>query len=423
MSAPFVQFAKFPLFLVVLVSEFLLFPMGARATTELILQLDSSWRYDSNPLRFTDDAKLPAALGINSKQDTILSNDVRVLLVQPLDSPETRLVFTGQLGHRSYRELTQLTNTEYAYNASLEWRSGEIWKGKLSHSEEQQLYDYLNGTLTTRDMIHRMTDNAAVSLQLTPDIEIPFTIRVRRDGYDISENQVFNSNERSLDASIHLRSTTSSNISIGLRSTDVLFPLRNVAQANTLDSGYQDKELYLASDWQYSVLTRLSGRIAAMQRTYATLDLKNFSAVTAELKILHDYSARTRLTAELWTRPYPITDSAILYTTASGAQLGAKWQSTEKTQVTMMASKEQQQHQYANTVPGQLNPTLNRVRVGGSLTYAVTRDMQFYVDGFRDQLDQGLLGGNIGQTVLRTGLEYTFENIGGLAQRTGFGKR
>lgn len=401
----------------------LCFSFQVHAAAELVLQLDTALRSDSNPLRFTEGPVIPPTLGISSPSDTILSTDVRGAMIYPLDSPDTRLVLTGQLGRRHYNQLTQLDSTEYAYRAALEWRYGTLWKGELFHSQEQQLYGYLDGSLTSREMTHRTTDSVELALRATPDIELPLTLRSRRTRYDSPINLVFESTELSADAGVRLKTSINSTARVGVRATSVDFPQRTAAQIALLDSRYQDNELYLESDWQYSVFTRFSGRVAALKRSYDSLAGKSFSAFTTELRVLYDYSPLTRLTLEAWNRPYGTTDRTTLYTIATGVQAAVRWQATPKTRLTAQATNELQRYQSIALQPGQSNPELNRVRLGGGLVYAVTKDVSMYVDGFRERLDRGSLGRNIVQNTLRAGLEYTFENATGVTQRTGLGER
>ncbi len=391
--------------------------------TDLVLQLDSSWRYDSNPLRFTDDANVPAAIGHDRKGDSIMTTDVRGAVVVPLDSPQTRLILTGQLGRRSYDQLTQLDNTEYAYRAALEWRLGDLWRGELSHRDENQLFNYQNGGLTTREMVRSITELGEVALRVTPSLEVPLTLRSRRINYETPVNAGYDSEERSMDLGLRYQATTQSGVRGGLRRSTLTYPHRSAAQATTLDTGFADTELYLDGDWQYSVMTRFSGRVAAQKRAYDNLGQKNFSVLTTDLRVLHDYSPLTRFTLEVWNRPYGLTDPLTLYMITTGGQLGVRWQGTPKTRVNLSFAKEQQTYQYATLGPGQSNPKLDRTRIGGGVVYAWTPSVRIYVDGYRERLDRGNLGAGISQTFVRAGVEYTFENVSGLAQRTGLGDR
>lgn len=397
--------------------------LPAHAFTELMLQLDSSLRYDSNPLRFPDNATLITALGRDQKSATVLANDVRIAVIHPLDSPQTRLLFTGQLGHRNYDQLTQLNNNEYAYRAAFEWRWGDLWRGEFGHRDDQQLYNYLNGSLTTRDLVRGQTDNAELALRVSPDIELPILFKSRRYQYETPGNWAFDSRERSVDAGLRYQTATRSTVRAGMRSMAVSFPRRDAAQAATIDRGYVDNELYVDADWQYSVMTRFSGRVATLARRYDTLGAKNFSAWTTEMHVLHDHSPLTQLSLDLWSRPYGLTDPSILYITATGVQIGARWQATAKTRLTLQATTEQQRYQNAFLAAGQANAVVNRARLGGGLVYAPTRDVRLYFDAFHERLDRGALGANIAQSLVRAGVEYTFENLTGIAQKTGFGER
>jgi hypothetical protein len=401
----------------------LVVPLSAGAVTELLLQLDTSQRFDSNPFRFTKDAAIPAAVNPGKKNDSIISADVRAAVIHPLDSPDTRLLFIGQIGRRNFNQLDQLDNTEYNYRTAFEWRYGQLWKGTISVGNDQQLYNYLDGSITNREMTHVVNRNADLVFVVSPDIEIPFSVRFRRTEYDTPTNWLFDSHEQIVDVGLRYRSTTRSIFRTGIRSNAVNYPRRTEQQSVFLDSRYKDREIYVDSDWQYSNFTRFSGRVSALNRHYSRLDEKDFTALTTEIKVNHDYSSKTRFNMEIWSRPYGTTDRATLYTLATGVQTGIVWQATAKTRGTLQASKELQRYQSVILDPGQSNPKLSRIRWGAGVVYAIERDISLYIDFFRDRLDRGSLGSTIDQNTVKAGIEYSFENSRGLAQRTGFGAR
>ena len=75
-----------------------LLSLNVQAGSELVLQLDSSLRYESNPFFLSKnvDAGNVEEIGVRG-DDRVLANDVRLLATHALNSPETRLVFEGQL--------------------------------------------------------------------------------------------------------------------------------------------------------------------------------------------------------------------------------------------------------------------------------------------------------------------------------------
>ncbi|MEY2954243.1 MAG: hypothetical protein RLZZ401_2330, partial [Pseudomonadota bacterium] len=312
--------------------------------TELVLQLDTSLRLDSNPLRFVDDANVQASLGTAQKNDAITAVDLRAGLIHPFDSPETRLLMTGFLGRRDYHALNQLDNTENALRAAFQWRLGELWRGELLRSSERQLYRYVDGSFTQRAMTRSETSRAELALRVTPELEIPLSAGIQTSRYDNLTLQTYDRDERSLDLGARWRAATLSTLRAGYRSVQTTFVNRTAAQVATLDSAFRDSEAYASGEWQYSVLSRVSGRLGYLRRAYQTLDTRNFSVVTTEVQASYDYSPLTRFTAEIWNRPFGTTDLSSLYAIVTGVQLGVRWYATPKTRVNLLVTDELQRY-------------------------------------------------------------------------------
>lgn len=397
-------------------------PVSAHANVELVLQMESSLRYDSNPLRFTHNADVQPVVA-DKKSDSVLANDVRWSVVYPLGLPDTRLVFGGQVGRRNFDEMTWLNHSEYAYRTGLEWHWGQLWRGEVFHAQSQKLFDYLDGSLTTRDLVRRATDRFEVALRMTPDIELPLALKNERLTYDSLDN-FFNENvERSIDLGVALRQRSGSRLRVGVRSADATFPNRTPTQTATLDNFFRDNEIYFQTDWKYSEKTRFSGRVASLRRGYGTLPALDFSATTVEFAVDHDYSPKTKFEVLVWNRPTGSTNPAILYAMTEGAQLALRWQATVKTRLSLKLARELERYQTTSAWSGPENPVSGRVRFGAGAVYAFSRDFSLYMDGFRDELNRGGLGPGISQNTVRAGLEYTFENQPGLAVRSGLGER
>lgn len=395
----------------------------ALAATELVLQLDSSVRTDSNPLRFAQDVDVKAAIGTDKTRDTIAQNQIKGAVVIPLDSPETRLVMTGLLGRLNYNQLAPLDTTEYAYSAALEWRFGPLWKGKLLHSQAQQLYAYRDGSLTSKEQTHESTTRAEVSLRMTPDIELPVAVQHKTSRYELPVNAPFDGNTQTMDAAIRMTTGMQSRVQAGIRTTRTTFTQRTADQIATLDNHFRDDELYLESVWAYSVMTQFSGRVSALHRSYNVLASRDFSAMPIELSVVHNYSPLTKLTLEAWNRYYGGLDAATLYSRATGAQLGVRWQASVKTRVSAQLLQESLRNQSVTLQTGVVNPEFNRMRWGGGVVYALTPETRVYADGFKERYTRGAFGPDILQNTLRVGLEYTFENIPNIAMRNGLGDR
>lgn len=407
------------------IAPFLVFQGGASwaAPAELVLQLDSSLRYDSNPLRFPDTTPVPPSLGTTQKSSSYLANEVRGALVQPLDSPETRLILSGNLSHQNYQNLNTLNNTEGALRGIFQWRLGELWRGELSHIREQQLFRPLDGGVTDRVMIQAATTSALVALRPTPELEFPVQIGQQTIEYNSAALQAYNRKDQTLDASARWRTWSTSTLRGGMRSVRSTFSLRTPEQVIALDSEYEDRELYAGAEWQYSVKTRLSGRVGYLQRHYAHLTTRDFSVLTTEAQLLYEYSPLTRVQLELWNRPFGMTDPNNLYSIATGAQGSVRWFATPKTRVTAALTQERQTYEPTATGAALGTPVLNRQRWAAGLVHELTRDLRVYAEGFRETVKRGALGADIHQNALRVGLEYSYENLTGVAQRNGLAER
>jgi hypothetical protein len=391
-------------------------PAYSYALTELVLQLDTSLRHDSNPLRFANDANVLAVLGTNQKRDLIVANDVRFSVVHPLDSPQTRLALTGNLGYRNYNHLGQLDNTEYAYLGAFEWRYGNLWRGEMSHRDENVLANYLDGSLTQRNMLRVQSNNVEVALRATPDIDIPLALQSRQTQFELPANALFATKEKIADLGVRYLTETKSSLRGGVRTNKVTFNNRTTEQVALLDSGFTDNELYLESDWQYSIKTRVSARVSALTRHYESLDAKNFTALTTEIKSVYEYSPKTRFFADVWRRPFGLNDRNILYTINTGAQFGMRWQATAKSRFNVAVLQEQQRYQLINPA-AQASADATRYRLTAGVVYALSRDLRIYADGYADKLNRGAYGAPISQNFVRTGIEYTYENLPNIGTR------
>jgi hypothetical protein len=404
-----------------LVALLLLSALNAQASSELVLQFDSSLRYESNPLAFSDGADVQGSLGSEIRSDRVLSNEMRFSLTHSLDSSETRLVFDGQLGQREYTRLDFLDHNPYIYRAGLEWRAGHLWRGAVFHSQDQKLFDYQDGSLTERERLYKSTQTIEVALRVTPDVEIPVVLKKQRRTYDLERNSFNESNEHNVDVGVSLNSETTSKLRAGVLSTEVQFTNRTVQQVSDLGDSYRDRELYFDVDWHYSVKTRLGGRLATLQREYGSLPELNFSAPMANFSLDYDYSPMTKIKIEAWRRPLDATKTSVLYSMNYGAQLSLRWQATSKTRLSMQIGKELDRYQTTRSSVNPPNPVFSRIRKGASVNYAVSRDLSLYIDGFTEELTGGDLGSAISQRTLVAGLEYNFENMSGLAKRLGLG--
>ena len=397
---------------------------GANAgVNELVLQLDTSMRQDSNPLRLGSDLNPQTTLGSPKRSDAIGAIEVRAGLIHTFDSPDTRLLLSGSLGQTDYRTLNQFDNTTEAYSGKFEWRLSELWRGKLSSSEEQSQYIPYDGSFAQKAALNNSTHGAEVSLRITPDLELPVGIIRTRQTYDNVGLQSSNRTSNAIEAGLQIRSATFSSARISVRTTKTNFDQRNIDQIAVLDTGFRDNEIYANGEWQYSIKTRFSGRLGALQRSYQTLSARNFSVLNTELRADYDHSPLTRFSAEVWNRPFGSTDQNTLYSIVTGAGLSALWRASPKTGIRVSIAEDIFRNKPSVLGAALVNAEIQRTRISARATHAFTRELLFYVDGFTERLNRGPTLSSISQTSLKLGFEYTFENLTGVAQRLSMGQQ
>lgn len=129
------------------------------------------------------------------------------------------------------------------------------WRGTPEQSNAA--YQYLDGSFTQKAMLRTELTSAEVALKITPEVQAPATARQTLR----FENAVLNPNDRN-DTVVDVGARWDSSLGSVSR-TDWLDPQthflnRSDTQIALLD-GYRDRELYLSTDWQYSVMSRVGG--------------------------------------------------------------------------------------------------------------------------------------------------------------------
>lgn len=387
-------------------------PTHSWATAELVLQMDTSWTHDSNPQR----------LGTADVADNLVATELRVAAIQPLDSPDTRIVVSGQFGDNRYGHLDALNSYPQAYKGALEWRWTDAWRGAVAHGYKRQAYEVVDASRTRRDVYSQTDSSASLTLQMTPWIAFPAELRTSQLSYDTAANTAFNARSNVVAMGARMGSGTGSSVGVGVQSTEVRFADRTGTALGTGGSGYREQEVYVDALWEVSPFTRMTLRAAPLQRSYDGVAEKNFNELATDLQLRYTYSPKTNVTLDWSDRPTDSTDASALFTRVNRLQWGAQWRPSPITQFALTLSQERQNNQ---AVAGStaLNPEVRRYRLGAGFVYAASRDVRLYVDGFTDRTERASLGPDILQNTVRVGVEYTFENIPDASKRVGLGGR
>ena len=396
----------------------------AFATTELVLQLETSLSRDTNPFRFYDNQ---AGGGQKREQiqrltETVNASDIRAGAIIPLLSDQTRLTLSGSLGNRHYKEYRQLDHQPGAADAVFDWQAGQSLSGRVYAGKDQRLFQYINGSLTERDIAH--TRRAGADVRIKPDDDWMLSASLFRNAlnYDLDLNQLYNFDERGQQLGLRFMSPTGSSIEAGTRLSETRFTDRTPEQVRDLDKKYKETELYLDGEWRYSIKTITSAHLGLIHRRYDVLKERDTRLFNAIWRGTYHYSTMLRLDLQLFDRPFTIVDPSILYVVSKGARVDALWKWSDKTNVNFSALL---QNSDQELIPRLVRPDNNSSRkeklqrIGIGASYQFERGFRLLFDSFYEKTDRAADDIKLRQAVVRLGLEYTFENLPGSAARLG----
>ena len=381
---------------------------SAWATPELVLQLESSWQEDSNPLH-SNEAQQPIS-GTSS-----LGAEMRAGLVLPLLSERTRLIVGVSDAAYSYHGVDQLSHEQRSWDLALEWAEGDLLNGRFSVSDTQHLFPYSDGSLTQLDMSHLAVQAAEVNLKITNDLSIPLHIEQNRFYYDLPQNQLYNATGTTSQIGVLYTSTTGSRVQLGTRVATQTFGQRTAAEIASLDSGFKDTELFADVDWNYSALTSVRMRMGIINRHYPLLTTSDSKLVSTLLDTRYNYSPQVRFEFQAWDQPIPIVDASVLYVVAKGARLDTVWQYSDKLRLRGFGLLQQDTMINIASLSSQDRVEQLR-RTGLSVDYFWMPNLRLFVQARTEKQVRTPILPDITQSSLQVGLEYTFENTAGAAK-------
>ena len=394
----------------------------AQAVVDLALQLDSSWASESNPLRLPVGSSPQELLKRDATSDSILSVDARLAMVAPLLSDRTRLEITAGAGRRDYSQMPQLNHRPQQLDARLVWEGDRWLKGRLGYRTDQTLYQPLNAVLVSRDVLTQRVTSSEVAVRVTPDLDLPLGFDRSSLRHESAVNQFLDRNETGTQLALRYTSTLGSVFTAGARYSDVDYPHRGAADVASLDERYSDRQRFVDMTWVYSPFTTAALRLNWLDRSYNTLQQSDFQHLLGHARVAYQYSPKTRFDVEWVRQIYDSTTPNVLYYLSTAMRASVGWRFSEFTRFRLIGSHEQQQNRPGfNAAAGLPDTHINRL--GGSIDYSVAPGWRLYADGLRDRLTTVGGGSTVRNNVLRVGLEYTYENVAGAADRGRLNRR
>lgn len=402
----------------------------AADAAELVLQLETSLTSDSNPFRFYDQPPGSVQTDVNASNqfhdgDTVTGADVRAGAIIPVLSDRTRLILTGSLGNRYYKNYKNLDHHLTAADASFDWAAGHAYNGRVSVGKEDRLFQYINGSLTDKDVSHQKRAAADINFKLTDEWSLNAKLDKDSLNYDLPVNQLYNFDERGKQLSGRYYSPTGSSVEIGARLSETNFPDRSAQDIADLDQAYKESEAYLDAEWRYSSKTVTSMHMGVIRRKYDTLSERDTNLSNILWRGTYYYSPKLRLDLQLWDRPFTIVDRTVIYVLSKALRFDAQWKYSDKSQMNFSTLLQNSDNILVPRLAAISDGTsrkekLARIGVGGA--YEFERGFRLVLDSFYERVQRESDGVNLKQAVVKLGLEYTYENLPGSSARMGLNR-
>lgn len=402
-------------------------PLCAQAAPlELVLKLDISSGYESNPFQQPEEAA-PASGAASSAAATPRATrrhaqTAEGAVVVPLASDDSRLALSGRIGRQRFDPISELDHQQTEVDGRLQWRFGPLLQAALRQTASRLPYAFQDGSYLKLDMTERHSRSAELTLQPTPALSLPLSVQqqsLRHD--DRATHGVLDRKEQQASLALRWRSPTRSELQLGYMMVEADFPRRTPEQIAALDSGWTERQVFASADWQYSVKTRLSGRIAQVRREHPARTERNTQLVSRTLRLTHQPSPMSRLELELWRQPKDTEDPSTLTSLSRGFRLSAAWQPSDFARMALAYGDERQRYDPA-LGSAATGATLGRTRsLGWRLQYQLSRDLSAQMELGRERQSRSTFSSDITQSVLRLSLSYSFENLAGGLQRSGLG--
>ncbi|MFZ6776387.1 hypothetical protein ACO0LD_06095 [Undibacterium sp. Ji83W] len=408
----------------------------AADTVELVLQLETSLTSDSNPFRFYEQTAKPGQPDLVDQpdqpvlapdkqfrdRDSITGTDIRAGAIIPILSDRTRLILTGSLGKRHYKNYKDLDHNLKAADATLQWAAGKIVNGQITAGKEDRLFQYINGSLTDKDISHQKRAAANINFKLTDEWSLNVSLDRAGLNYDLPLNQLYNFDERGRQLSGRYYSPTGSSVEIGTRLSETSFPDRNEQDIADLDKAYKESEVFLDAEWRYSSKSVTSAHLGVIRRKYDVLTERDTNLSNILLRGTYHYSPKVRLDLQLWDRPFTIVDRTVVYVLSKAVRFDAQWKYSDKSQMNFSTLFQNSDNVLVPRLATLADGTSRKeklIRVGFGGAYEFERGFRLVLDSFYEKVQRESDGVNLKQAVIKLGFEYTYENLPGSNSRMG----
>lgn len=295
--------------------------------------------YDNNLLRRADTAS--NGLAERSKSDFI--KQIRAGIAAKWTINRQVLLVNAIISQNWYSTYHELDYLGRDVLAQWNWKVGKNVAGEMGYINKSSRgnFSQLNNLVNNLQTENTYFANAAY--QFSPGWFIRGSTSRQNLQYS-SDNLLQTNNLRETTNEIGLKYVSPNNTMLGISATRTngRFPQRILTE-NT-DNAYTRTDFNLQGEWNYSIKTRLDGKLGYTQQKFAHLPQRNFSAPTARANLNWEITGKTALLLSAWREVGFVNNLDANFVLNQGVKIKPTWRATPKLDISTPLSYEQQDY-------------------------------------------------------------------------------
>jgi hypothetical protein len=200
--------------------------------------------------------------------------------------------------------------------------------------------------------------------------------------------------DRAHEVFLYYNTPAGGQLSFGVRDVDSSYPTRDVFSTVFFGNSNEQRDMTLGAVWPVTGKTRLSGKLARIQRTYAELSQRNIQDWDGRFEWRWRPGEKMQLTVSGERDIYGVDDLAATYVKADTVTIAPTWNPTSKISVQATASHETIRYQGdPGFLLGAQPEREDKIRAIGLVTvYAPLQQLQMKLTFQRQSRDSSTAG-------------------------------
>ena len=300
----------------------------------------SSLKFDSNLLRLSDDVTAQDAAGKDTNSDFI--KQIRGGFDIDWQISRQQILVKAELNQNWFDAYDELDYLGHDLSGQWLWEWGQNWTGDIGYSNKKSLGSFSQINRLIKNLQTDQAYYANGAYQISSRWFLYGGISRNDLKFSGATRKIGNLREDRVETGVRYISPTNNMLGVKIMLTDGLYPNSDFTDASLIDNAYVRDDYHLEWVWNYSIKTRLDGRIGYTQQEYDRLNVRNFSAVTSRANAYWEVSEKTDVLLSGWREIAQANNLTSSFVLSQGVRLIPSWSVTPKARLSLFLTYEKQ---------------------------------------------------------------------------------